>query len=197
MKRRIAVLAVLLTISVLVGTEVIGVTEANPFAFSKQIDAPSDAIAPIISIDSPQNNTSYRGNFDITFAVKRIQYGGYASEVASVTYTIDNQSFNIPLNGKDVLSLVDYNASFTAPALALGNHTLTVRATGIAFKPMDVYFTMDNISEVNFFIGGSNDVVNPAPSPTIPEFPIAGVVLVLAIASASLVYLKRYKSKTA
>jgi hypothetical protein len=195
MKRRIAVLAVLLTIIVLVGTEVIGVAEANPYAFSKQINAPSGAIAPIISIDSPKSNTAYICNFNITFSVKRIQYSDYFSEVAHVTYTIDNQSFSIPLNGKDVLSLVDYNTSFIAPTLASGNHTLTVRATGIAFKPMDVYFTMDSISQVNFSTAGSKDIINPAPSPTIPEFPIAGILLVLAVASVSLVYFKRFKSK--
>jgi hypothetical protein len=193
MKRRIALLAVLLTVSILVGIEVIGVASANPYAFSKQIDAPSGAVAPIISIASPQSNTCYTGNFNITFFVKRIQYSDYFSEVAHVTYTLDNQSFSIPLNGKDVLSIVDYNASFAAPTLASGNHTLIVRATGIAFKPMDVYFTMESISQVNFSTVGSKDVINPAPSPTIPEFPFLCVITLLAVVSVSLVYFRRRK----
>jgi outer membrane protein assembly factor BamB len=49
MKRRIAILAVLLTITVLVGTEAIGAVNANPFGLAKQIDAPSDAKPPIIN----------------------------------------------------------------------------------------------------------------------------------------------------
>ncbi len=51
------------------------------------------------------------------------------------------------------------------------------------------------VSDTIYFTVSSNDAVNPAPSPTIPEFAVASVLLVLVVASISLVYFKRRMGK--
>ena len=78
MKRKTAIFAVLLVTLVLVGTELIGVASANPFGLAKQMDAPSDAKPPVVSINSPQNDTNYSGTFNISFSVKVPQYYSFS-----------------------------------------------------------------------------------------------------------------------
>jgi hypothetical protein len=203
-KKLVATTIIIATILALI----IGIVDANPYFNTTQTNPPSDAIAPIISINSPQNNNNYSGDFNITFTVKRIQYSDYFSEIAHVTYIIDNESFNIPLNGKDVLSIGDYNTSFIAPTLVTGNHSLTVRATGIAFKLNTVYFTMDSSSQV-YFTTSDNSITSITPNPTVTTgtgsdyllnqtnlILIAIVIAIVAVASIALVYFKKHKPKT-
>ncbi len=203
MKKLLATIVILTTILSLA----IGVVDANPYFNTTQITPPSDAIAPIISITSPQNNNNYSGDFNITFTVKGIQYSDYFSDIARVTYIIDNKSFSMPLNGKDVLAIGEYNTSFIAPTLATGNHSLTVRATGIAFKLNTVYFTMDSSSQV-YFTTSDNSITSITPNPSVitgedastsvPNMQllvaaISSVVIIAAI-SLSVIYIKKKKT---
>ncbi len=129
---RQVIFAVLLTISVLVGTQVIGVASANPFGLAKQMDAPSDAKPPIISISSPQNSTDYSGTFNISFSVKQPQYFK-STVIANIWYTIDNTTVSIPYEHWTLTqgpSISQYSTSITAPTLPEGNHSLKIRAQG-------------------------------------------------------------------
>jgi hypothetical protein len=206
LKRRCVVFAVIFAVSILIGLQAVEVVDANPYFNTTLITPPSDAIAPIISINSPQNNNNYSGDFNITFTVRGIQYSDYFSEIARVTYIIDNESFSIPLNGKDVLAIGEYNTSFIAPTLATGNHSLTVRATGIAFKLNSVYFTMDSSSQV-YFTTSDNSITSITPNPSVTTgtgsdyllnqtnlILVTIVIAIVAVASMSLVYFMRRKN---
>jgi hypothetical protein len=186
-------------------SEAFVLVSANPYAFSKQIDPPSSAKPPVVAIGSPQNNAGYSGAFNISFTVKCIEYSDYFSNIADVTYTLDNQNVTLPHDG-DVLSIDDYYTSFEAPNLAPGNHSLTVRATGIAYQPIRDYFTMDSSSQIYFTVSDPNS--DPAPTPTAsptsnpadnpasplslpPELLAVAVVVVVAVAVAVLLVWRR------
>ena len=149
MKKVLAVYTVIALLSLLMVSQAISIVSANPWAFSYQIDPPSDANPPIISIHSPQNNAIYSGKYNISVSVKGAQYGDYFSDIYHVTYSIDNESVTIP-HGAGVLGLPQYDTSFIGPNLTGGNHSLIVKATGILFKPMTVFFLVDSTSQVYF-----------------------------------------------
>jgi len=149
MKRRITVFTLVLAVSMLIGIQTGEVVDANPWAFSTQIDPPSSATPPIISIHSPKNNASYSGKYNISVSVKGTQYDDYFSDIYHVTFSIDNESVTIP-HGAGVLGLPQYDTSFIGPNLTGGNHSLVVKATGILFKPMQVFFLVNSTSQVNF-----------------------------------------------
>ena len=149
MKKILSVYIVIALLSLLILSQAISVVSANPWTFSTQIDPPSSATPPIISINSPQNNAIYAGKYNISVSVKGTQYGDYFSDIYRVTYSIDNKSVTIP-HGAGVLGLPQYDTSFIGPNLTGGNHSLVVRATGILFKPMQVFFLVNSTSQVNF-----------------------------------------------
>jgi hypothetical protein len=151
MKKVLSVYTVIAVLLLLIVSQATSIVSANPWAFSYQINPPSGAIPPNISINSPQNNAVYSEKFNISLSVKEAQYGGYFSDIYDVTYTIDNESVTIPHNG-DVLALTQYDTSFVAPNLVAGNHSLIVKATGIVFKPMQDFFLLDSSSQVYFVI---------------------------------------------
>jgi hypothetical protein len=211
MKRILLAYIAITLLSLLVVAQAVSIVSANPWAFSKQINPPSGATPPIVTINSPQKNNIYSGAFNITFSVRGIRCSDYFSDIFDVTCTIDNESVTIP----DVLPIPQYSTSFVAPTLAAGNHSLTVKATGIAYKPMTVYFTMDSLSQVYFT---TSDNCNPSvtSTPTQGESSaldntansaspntsslligiISFAVILVAVSSILLVYYKRHKSKT-
>ncbi len=188
-------------------SEAFVLVSANPYAFSKQIDPPSSAKPPVVAISSSQNNTDYSQPFNISFTVKCIEYSNYFSNIADVTYTLDNESVRIPHNG-DVLSIDDYYTSFEVPSLSPGTHSLIVNATGIAYQPMRDYFTLEVSSQISFTVSDPNSDLTSTPtassSPTgnpesDPAFPLSlslellavvGVVIV-AIAAVAVMFVWR------
>jgi hypothetical protein len=179
MKRRQVIFAVLLIISVLVGTQVIGVASANPFGLAKQMDAPSDAKPPIISINSPQNSTDYSGTFNISFSVKQPRYFK-STVIANIWYTIDNTTVSIPYEHWTLTQgpgISQYNTSITAPTLPAGNHSLKIRAQGGSYD-FNNFFLIDGYSQVYFTISEnngqtnhSNQTNNPTATPTQTLYP--------------------------
>jgi hypothetical protein len=83
--------------------------------------------------------------------VKCIEYSDYFSDVQDVTYILDNQTVSIP-HRSDVLSVGDYATSFQAPCLASGNHSLWIRATGIAYQLFGDGFIMESSSQIFFTV---------------------------------------------
>jgi hypothetical protein len=206
--KRIAILAVLLIISIFVGTEVVSVVDANPFGLAKQIDTPSDAKPPIISISSPQSNTDYSGTFNISFSVKQPQYYS-KSAIVDIIYTIDNVSATIPHQYWTVIQgsgSSQYSTSIIAPTLAAGNHSLRIRAQGASYDFYN-FFLIDGYSQVYFTVSDNSTQNNKTPTqdagsdnkvvlPTIPLVAIISLIVIIAAASASIVYFKRRKKLT-
>jgi hypothetical protein len=165
-----AILATVILILLLIGVQAVEVAKGNPYAFSKSIDPPSSAIPPTVTIDSPRNNTDYPQTFNISFAVKCIEYSDYFSDVQDVTYILDNQTISIP-HRSDVLSVGDYATSFQAPYLASGNHSLWIRATGIAYQLFADYFIMESSIQIFFSVSDPNNNFTPAPTATLVPSP--------------------------
>jgi hypothetical protein len=174
MKKVMPVYTTIALLSLLIVSQAISIVSANPWSFSTQIDPPSGAVPPIISIHSPQNNAIYSGKFNISLSVKGAQYDGYFSDIFDVTYLIDNESVTIP-HGADVLGLRQYDTSFIGPNLTAGNHSLIVKATGIVYKPMSVFFFMDSSSQVYFVMRAAPSIkllTDQSANTTFSSFPL-------------------------
>jgi hypothetical protein len=229
MKRRIAVLAVLLTISVLIGTEVIGVVDANPVPFTQT----PNLERPILTINAPQNYSTYNTpNIPLNFTVKQPDSWGaptfwnYIGKVDFVDVSLDG---NLCANYSQFLKDTYLNGNRTSHSFSAsgefslnpiydwinqttpGMHTLNVTVMShtyclsqypgsnvkawAMYDENPIYEYPIIISDTIYFTVNSNVEVNPDPSPTVPEFPITGILLVLAVASVSLVYFKRRRGK--
>jgi hypothetical protein len=218
MRKALSVYAVIALLLLLIVSQAISIVSANPWFTAKQIDPPPDAIPPIITINSPQSNTIYSGAFNVSFSVKGAKYSDYFSDILDVTYIIDNETVTIP-HSADVLAIKNYDTSFIGPNLTAGNHSLTVKATGIAYKLFNVYFIMERSSQV-YFVTSENrtsensptssplpPTVEPSQSPQANQpiepnyyqvlIAVACVVVVVGITLVSMIYFKRRKSKTA
>jgi hypothetical protein len=205
MKGRIAIFVVFLVILALVGSN--GVASANPFGLAKQMDAPSDAKPPIISISSPQNNTDYSDAFNITFSVQQPLYFK-STVIASIWYTLDNTTVSIPYEYWTVTQGVgasQYSISTIAPTLNVGNHTFKIRAEGGSYD-FHNYFLMNAYSQVYFTVSDNStqntqtptqspDLDNIAVLPMISILAIIALIVIVAVASILLVYFKRRKGK--
>jgi hypothetical protein len=148
MRKILSVCTVIVLLSLLIVSHAISLGSANPWTFSKQINPPSDAIPPIISITSPQNNNSYSGTFNISFTIKPARYSGFTPDIIDISYSIDNESVTVPHYVGYLPS--QFNFSFVAPILTGGNHTLIVKSTGIEFQLYGSYFFMEGLSQVYF-----------------------------------------------
>jgi hypothetical protein len=189
MKRKIAFLAVLLTISILVGTEVMGAVKANPIAPNNEegYDKPS------VVINSPVNNEviNCSSNPYLNFAVnyppswKKTQIDNYTlGRIDSLDVIIDGVKSNHFVNS---YSCSDSNYNFTDFSINLktldaGSHiaNITVFAhsyslgyiVGVSdnsFPPLDTSigtlysFPITVFKTVNFTI---NQQMQPSPTPT-------------------------------
>ena len=172
MKRRYALFPVILAVSLLIGIQAVEVVDANPFGLAKQINTPSDAEPPIVSINSPQNYTNYSGTFNISFSVKVPQYYS-KSAIVDIYYTIDNETDAIPHQYWTLMQgpgISQYSTSIIAPTLPAGNHSLKIRAQGGSYDFYN-FFLIDGYSQV-YFVTTNNPSTNPtsnsnpAPSPT-------------------------------
>jgi hypothetical protein len=133
--RRYAVFAVVLAVSMLIGIQVVEVADANPFLIWKEISPPLDAYPPVISINNPQNSTTYPKEFDVNFSVRPTQYKGQISNIIEVSYTIDNMTvtpFSIWQNWS-IGGLPQFSTIFQGPSSSAGNHSLRVWALGATY----------------------------------------------------------------
>jgi hypothetical protein len=97
MPKKLLATKVILVILLALAISAVGVdgVVANPFGLAKQINSPSDAKPPIVSINNPQNGTNYSGTFNISFNVKVPQYYS-KSAIVDIYYTIDNETAAVP-----------------------------------------------------------------------------------------------------
>jgi hypothetical protein len=153
MKTRYALFIVIFAVSILIGIQAVELADANPFGLAKQINAPSDAKPPIVSIDSPQNETCYSDTFNISFSVKAPQYFS-RSVIVDVFYTIDNETVTVPHELWTLTQgpgISQYSTSIIAPSLPAGNHSLKIRAQGGSYDFYN-FFLIDGYSQIYFVI---------------------------------------------
>ena len=222
---RIAILAVLLTISVLVGTEVIGVAEANPVPFTQT----PNLKRPSLTITAPQNYSTYNtSNIPLNITVTQPDTWDathwlwhYVGEVNSVDVSVDgnisahytayqivkysngNKTTTYPNDPRDPFSVVSICnwINQTTP----GMHTLNVTV-------MSHTYSLSNYPGSNVKAGAMYDgqpiyeypiIVSDTiyftsavnPTPTTPELPFLSVITLLAVASVFLVYFKRRRGR--
>jgi len=193
-------------LALVISTIGVDVVDANPFGLAKQINTPSDAKPPIVSINSPQNDTNYSGMFNISFSVKVPQYYS-KSAIVDIYYTINNETVAIPHQYWTLMqgpSICQYSTSITAPTLPAGNHSLKIRAQGGSYDFYN-FFLIDGYSQVYFTVSDNstqtnhlNQTTTQGPAldnntamPTIPLVAIISLTVIVAVTSISLVYFKR------
>ena len=156
MKRGYAFFTAVFAVSILFGIQEVEVVNANPFGLAKQINVPSDAKPPIVSIESPQNDTNYSDTFNISFSVKAPQYYS-RSVIVDVFYTIDNETVTVPHELWTLTQgpgISQYSTSIIPPSLLAGNHSLKIRAQGGSYDFYN-FFLIDGYSQVYFVIRGA------------------------------------------
>jgi hypothetical protein len=208
MPKKLLATTIILVILLALAISTIGVdvVDANPFGLAKQINTPSDAKPPIVSINSPQNDTNYSGMFNISFSVKVPQYYS-KSAIVDIYYTINNETVAIPHQYWTLMqgpSICQYSTSITAPTLPAGNHSLKIRAQGGSYDFYN-FFLIDGYSQVYFTVSDNstqtnqlNQTTTQGPAldnntamPTIPLVAIISLTVIVVVTSISLVYFKR------
>jgi hypothetical protein len=205
-KNLLATTIIIATILALVVSTIdVEVVDANPFGLAKQINAPSDAKPPIVSINSPQNDTNYSDTFNISFSVAAPKYFS-STVIVDVFYTIDNETVTIPHELWTLTQgpgISQYNTSIIAPSLPAGNHSLKIRAQGGSYD-FNNFFLIDGYSQV-YFTTSDNSITSITPNPSVTSgtgsdyllnqtnlILIAIVIVIVAVASISLVYFKKH-----
>jgi hypothetical protein len=215
---KVAICAIL--VSIMAGVQVIEVVDANPFFMYHLIDPVPGSIPPVITVNSPLNNTVYSSDeITVSFNVSKPQLDNRGSSIIDITYTLDNetvQAFTIwkenPGGGVSASSdsgIPKFNTSFTLSALSSGNHSLMVEAEGVVFaggeSGLDIFF-MNSTSPI-FFTVAAPPSLQPSPTPNQsidsdylhnPTFliEIVSVIVVVAIATLSFVYFRRHNKRS-
>ncbi len=179
--------------------------------------------APIIAIQSPENNKTYSpSNIILTFNLSKPteNLGGYpysnnwfeprkgygddfGNRVVNATYYIDGQPSNISIDVNSHL-LSPFNCSLPINGLTDGRHSLQIClfCNGVAgfiwaaggSLEYDNYLSYSQI--VNFTVDGTPPVPMFQLVGAMPSLVVASVIVILAAASLLLVYYKRRGRKT-
>ncbi len=213
MKRRYAVFAVIFAFSILIGMQVVQFAEANPTMFGKSRYCH-------ISIESPKNGTTLNTqpialNFTVTEVKMASDYTYfYLLDTQDLQYGVRVQ--NLVLVSKETVTndtFFPYERQMFAGGailsiLASGSHNLTVfigyaigdgtlKAANVEPFSSTISFNIDNKTVTPSQTTGISNV--PYNQDDRPAYFVVAVpiVIVAVIASISLVYFKRRKSKTA
>jgi hypothetical protein len=203
LKSRYAVFALVFAFLLLIGIQAVEVVDANPFLPIST--SPPDNAVLSLKLLSPKENASYtNGTINVCFTKEINSISGVHTSVNPVsTYQGDwmNSSKWCPFPPNQEFQVLQHN--FTLTQIPKGYHTLTIDARGGGYYnangSMYTFELPKKTVTISFFMDTSpvseSQTINQLPSgtPTVPEFPIAGILLVLAIASVSLVYFKRRK----
>jgi len=216
MKTKCVLFTVVLAVSVLIGIQAVEVVDANPFMSYKNIEPITGTLPPAITIISPLNNTTYSPeSVVIKFNVNKPQLAKSFTSITEVYYSIDNSEevevYSQYVNGTGTMGVPEYNTTFTLPSLPMGTHFLTVKAIGAVIYQGGIFF-MESDATTSFIV--SKQILQPASTnqsmPTIntgPTLPVelnspviyiilAIVIVIIAVASTSLVYFKKHKFNT-
>ena len=211
MMRRYAVFAVVFAVSMLIGIQAVEVADANPYGFTFPTGtSPPDAFVVSIKVLSPKENATYTTDtINVCFTKEVNSLPGITTYVHIIsTYQGDwmNSSkwCRFP-PGADASNWNEFQVlqhNFTLTQVPEGYHTLTIDAGGLGnynVNGTEYNFDLQKKVDVHFYIDlkdnrtSSPTTINPTPS--IPEFCLAGAISILAVASALLVFFRRRKGK--
>jgi hypothetical protein len=198
-------------LALVVGMLGVKVVEANPFTFYTQIEPIPETIPPSVIISSPQNNSVYPDSVNISFNVSKPQLTNASlTNIVSVYYSLDqNESVEVYssyVHGQGTQGTPAFNTTFELSSLSTGNHKLTVTAIGVVLKPLVP--KPQGIKDIGVFYISSNSTISfeIGTQPTVQEKPsnylinptflivIAILIVIVALASMSLVYFKKHKT---
>jgi hypothetical protein len=210
-KKPLAIIILTAILVLIIGVQVVEVVTANPFLPIQT--SPPDSAFVTLKVLSPKENASYtNGTINVCFT-KEINSISEVNTWVNVVSTYQGDWMNsskwCPFppteKGKNWNDFQVLQHNFTLTQIPKGYHTLTIDARGegnynangsmysfqLPEKTVTISFYMDSLP-----VNGSQ-IINqlPSPTPTVPEFPIIGILLVLAVVSASLLYLKRRRGK--
>jgi hypothetical protein len=211
-KKLLAIIILTAILVLIISVQAVEVVNANPVPWASTPNLEK----PTLTIHSPQNNTECNSSMVLNFTVTKPDswnavhmFSYYVGAIHSVDVFLDGNQVFCEREGPN------YSANLT---LTSAPHSLNITVLGYTYYRGAIYNNCsliapihdeDNINGVTrvntiyeyprvvsdtvYFTVDSNDVVNP--SPTVPEFTGAGTLLVLAVASVSLVYFKRRRGK--
>jgi hypothetical protein len=203
--QKATVAAFLLCTLLLAGVTFLDSAQANPYGgvFPTETSPPED-VNLAVKVQSPIENSTYQnGTVHMCFNVTIDGPPNDQAELYVAFYKGDWMQrekwspFMTKSNVWVTAHFLQFNFDITnVPA---GRHSIDIRPTaqGEYVENGKLYtFSLNKTITINFFVNPQT-LSDSVPTPAVPEFSMASIFLVLAIASASLVYLKRYKSKTA
>jgi ABC-type glycerol-3-phosphate transport system permease component len=210
MKRGITVFAVILALSLLLGVILVGVVNANPFAFYTPIDPVPGTIPPSITIYSPRNDSINYKVVAVSFNASKPQLDDSWTSIIEVSYTLDSnpqvEVYSNFVEGQGNPGIPAFSTAFNL-TLPEGNHVLKVNATGVVLK--DLVPKPQGLTDIGVFYvwGNSTTHFTVGNQPTTPNnitsylsnsafiTVVAIVIAVVIVASISFVYFKRHKSR--
>ncbi len=212
MKRKIALFLVIFVVPILLGIQAVEVVDANPYGFIFPTStSPPDGAVVSINVLSPKENATYtNGTINVCFTKEINSLPGITTYVHIIsTYQGDwmNSSKWCPFPpGADAAHWNNFQVlqhNFTLSQVPEGYHTLTIDAEGQGnynVNGTEYNFGLQKKVDVHFYMDSKdNQTLSPAsinPTPSIPEFYVAGAISMLAVVSISLVYFKRRKPET-
>jgi hypothetical protein len=224
MKRRYAVFAIVLAVSMLIGIQAIEVANANPGFTLPTRTSPPDALVVSIKVLSPKENATYTTDtINVCFTKEVNSLPGMATYVHIIsTYQGDWMNSNkwCPFPpGADPAHWNSFQVlqhNFTLTQVPEGYHTLTIDASGQGnynVNGTEYDFGLYKKVDVHFYIHSKdNQTSSPTPSqsmpsnnisPTLPVWLNSSIVYIVlaigiaivAVASIALVYFNRRKGK--
>ncbi len=213
MKRKIALLIVLAftLLTLVVGMQVVEIVEANAFWIYKTVDPIPGAVPPTIIMLNPQNNSVCSPDeVAVSFNVSKPQFGTSFTSITYVYYAVDNgediKLYSPYINGSGTTGVPEFNTTFILPSLSTGNHVLTVKAHGVVLPGgLDIFY-MNSSSTTFFTVDSQPAQLSPTSSQSInsdyslnPLFlpAIFSVVVIVVVASFTIVYFKRHNKRAA
>jgi hypothetical protein len=164
MRRGVVVrgLVVLVLLSCLmVGSQLFGVAQANPFFNWQNADPDSATIPPTIAFSGVQNDTVYSTRVTLSLNVTAPELAtAFNTGIALINYTLDNETFEVysmwssSFNGE-----IAGKQHFTydkALILAEGNHNLTINALGFVNPTHTSVFYVNSTAYVHFTVASNS-----------------------------------------
>ncbi len=190
----------------------VGAPAANALTYPTQpVKTP-----PVITVNSPQGTYTTSNvtlNFTVNAPVDWYKNGAPLVYFRNITYQLDSHApVLIWTTGKTYANITPGELTGNIAGLSKGSHTILIDV--IIGSVYDIFgtgdphghFTKEDIwnstKTISFNVdttpsSGDTPTPNPTSSPSIPEFPIAAAISLLVVASVTLVFFKRRKSKTA
>jgi len=165
----------LIFVSTLVSLQTFQEVKANPFFIYHQIDQVAGTIPPNVTISSPQNGSLQTPEVNISFHVDRPILNECSTDLISINYSLDDQSFeafSIWHGGSSSVSPIkEYRTTLVTTSLGYGNHSLRVSAEGVVNAENMSYFLIDS-SSTTYFIEGNSPTPTIAPTLTSTITPV-------------------------